>query len=1108
MDIDHIRKQIVDLEQDIKKINQELSHTYRETVRNALQQELKEKEQQYITLTNQIDFGNNNNFSHGNTIIGASAGRDINQYNTNVYIDNQKTNTLTSILLKNLCIKSINLYKNDRNFLTQPEHWIIRDINLFSSEKTSMQILAGQSGFGKSAYTYLFSKEYLEKGGYVLWIDPISIDMHISLEGLLVSTLRELQPTLNDNVFYELISLINDYPLLLIIDDINHSNQPDQTMNRIIQWLNPNETFYKSKRPIFTGLCPVLPKLANNIQNNYKLSDWISIEYVDLISLESMVDFVTTFSSTSRIEAEKIANNLYGDAFILGLIALEGLDYKTLKPRDIIKKFINDSVNNYHKNAILITEDYWGILKGIVEHILIHNNYTWKKIRDSISHDITSLSIIGDILRSEKICYLDKNDALVFRHDRIFNTIAVEWFLEQLSKEIIPDILYDPYYAELVGEALSEYKECSLHLLITFRKRLPLVLAVALQSFGDPIYNHHTLIIDQLKQWSYEKYYSYKSEEVLSVLYILGETDSKYIHDILEPDYSYHYQYAYNLAKFRNGNISCGVDIWLIYDGYFINHVSHVTHIIEHLKYKNKKEFILSIVNLLNTETDTKRIKTILLFVGASRLSDLILPSINKWKENNDRNSLIHLMIWICIVSFSDENIHHMTHVFEYWSEMPDDKQEIVVDRIIHPFVDNKNLLTTNTVYYLINITKSYPNLISSISRILMYTDNYDAIIFVMNSIASRHLSSDSEHIFISHWSENSLAKQKLSEITIHKLILSWQNSTDDITKLLAFRLWLNSSKIKDLYLLQGINESSILFEYSLRARVFYSDQSALSLFITELNKNSKWIKLADKLWCNDIKQIIYIYFIKNHDIDKETDLTFLLSELLIKIPHNDAEEIIINFWNDIKYSRQFIQSAIIIGTTRCLELVSNSIQEIPVDQNIFEYFFTGLTIYRISPSWQLLMNITSYIDRFDKHTFTSYIKGILKFEEKGVDWLRKNLLDVLELRNERKYYLPTIDDLLENLDRMSTGISDSFQDIWINRLHIYHKDVDPFNLLEKWFMKNPNYNTLHVIASFLIHLGKRKNLSISNHKIKNPILDEENIIENTRYIVYRKTPI
>jgi len=120
------------------------------------------------------------------------------------------------------------------------------------------------------------------------------------------------------------------------------------------------------------------------------------------------------------------------------------------------------------------------------------------------------------------------------------------------------DIFWEPYYAEIIGQAIVRYPQ-SEEFLKELGDRLPLALVEAIRCFKFPIEAYYQTIVDEFKEWINREVVSDSVlESVLdAICWKLATIDSSVVLEITEELPSSNFSVL--IARFRNGCAVSGV---------------------------------------------------------------------------------------------------------------------------------------------------------------------------------------------------------------------------------------------------------------------------------------------------------------------------------------------------------------------------------------------------------------------------------------------------------------------------------------------------------------------------------------------------------------------
>ncbi len=422
---------------------------------------------------------------------------------------------LSGSLLGSLCKQSLANY--EKQFLTSPNSWVSREIESQIEKGThtntyTIQLLIGESGSGKSAAAYQILKKHLGAGGYGLWVSDELLRECTSLETALDKVLRDLYPSLLPDAGRVALPLIPEGSrLLLIVDDVNQANSPTRQVENLINWSKPKQSQLSDSPSSFLPylvVCPVWPQILGSISRDLKETAWVNNVFISsMASAEGMVAVQTTTSDAgmeiTNTEAFSLATSLGNDPILIGLFAsllssTQPCELNSLT-ENVVERFIKTAINEVSSSpGTLLEIEYRDALSSLTTFMLKNRRLfpLWKEIRDWFRESPDELTALRELTGHEKLCRLTTEGKFVFRHDRIQQALLLESMIELLA-DTTPDsdILYEPFYAEIIGRAIARSPQ-SKEFLGKLRNRLPLALVEAIRCFGTPTTESHQKIIE------------------------------------------------------------------------------------------------------------------------------------------------------------------------------------------------------------------------------------------------------------------------------------------------------------------------------------------------------------------------------------------------------------------------------------------------------------------------------------------------------------------------------------------------------------------------------------------------------------------------------------
>ena len=1051
---------------------------------------------------------------------------------------------LSEKLLRDLCYKSLEQYQ--KQFLTSPDRWVSRHIDqqvekAVENQNCSISLLIGNSGSGKSAAAYQVAKKHLEGGGYSLWLSENVLGSSDSLENALDKALHDLYPSLMSDAGNAALKLLKDGKrLLLIADDVNRTNSPANLLQKLINWSKPfpsqdsNTKTIPSKQLL---ICPVWSDIVRKINPKIDEITWISSVFVGTMSAEEGLEAVKDALLRNRIELTNaeiitLAENLGNDPILIGLFddLLPKIEYGKLSQvaENAIDSFISEVIENVVGDLLPI--EYRSALLYLTTQMLLQRRFNpkWSDIKNWLNNSPEELQALRTLVNNKKLCRLE-GEKLVFRHDRIREFLLVESMGQLLNENATEtlDIVWEPYYAEVISQAIIQYPQ-SEEFLQELCAQLPLALVEALNYSNTS--ENYLKIVDIVENWLCRNIENDAiPESLINAVYTsLMKVGSPSILKITE---TLPYNRATLLARLRNGCTKSGIR-YLAHSNinFFVPLVQDSVYeeILSYANFYHKATLLTDLQQVLKSASikDIKRDGALTL-AGFLKSIELEKDIITCWQLSEDKSFTLRSALWAATQCFRDKYLYLLEPLFAYWSELPDEPNEK------HKYARNwfadgeisqlilSHQLRFSVIKYFLSQSKKYKSLSLIIMKILSRVDDADLLEYIVrensnpqkNNLKINHLT-NSPSAFSKVWTSIRFWHFKLSKSSIDRLKELWQNDVNnETTREKAALLWFESVSYEQIDDLKKIKADSPYFYSTLLKRIKLGDRSviedAYSLLLDDLNL----LHQSHYIWCEQLMTIFekHLQALKNI-IPKDfsgsrDDREGILSELLTLVPINDAELILERHWSYIGYSPRFIQAAIYLATPKCLALADSRIRQCSNHTLIFKYLVSS---FYIDGRQHLRLNhlerLIPYLDCLEESELWLLETICQKF--KAFEWGKQHLKNRHSKKGLEEYY-PSDNQLLQELDNLSNHEHGVYQVLsWTKRLeerHTTHQEA--LTLLESWLASNPIMKNYRIVCECLKLIGARPNLSLlGKYEIVGSPTEVKQIKMDTQFAVYRRT--
>jgi len=1054
---------------------------------------------------------------------------------------------LSESLLRDLCYKSLSEYR--KQFLTSPKQWVSRQIdqqveNEIDDQSHSIQLLIGNSGSGKSATAYQIGEKHLETDGYSLWLSENVLVSSDSLSIALDRALHDLYPSLMPDAGDAALRLLkNRERLLLIADDVNRTSSPANLLQKLVNWSKPvssGESDTKSIPSRHLFVCPVWSDIARLVTPDIDKTPWIGSVYIGTMTPEEGLEAVQnafTEIQLTTVEAGTIAEKLGNDPILIGLFAdlvlVTEPDELNQVAENVTDNFINRAIEEVSRTGDLLVDEYRSALSSLTAHMLQQRklNPSLIELKEWLSNSSDEMKALRQLVKHGKLCRIEE-EKLVFRHDRLWEALLVESMGQLLNNTTEPlDIFWEPYYAEMIGQAIVRYPQ-SEAFLKELCDRLPLALVGAIRCFKCPTEFYHQTIIDKFKEWVNREVVSGSvPESVLdAICWKLATIDSPVVLEITEklpPS-----KFSVLIARFRNGCAVGGVK----YLTHFSKEHSALLfkddlrdQAIEQAKRYHKSKTLAELKQLLlcRDVTDTERRGTLALagFLGFSELQDEIQIC---WENSNDKAETLPEAFWAAIRCNDTQAWQFLDKLLQYWDSLPFDPEDYEKRQKPDATVGISSALKfshyDDVISYLIERVSEYKSLHSYISYIFRSIDSPEAVEFIAHNAADPSMKDHPQgfarqtSLLADAWNPVFPDSKRLSQASLDRLKTLWQEpGNDSFLRRIAFHIWEMGIDQSEFETLQGITSDNPIYRQALWKRAELSDFSIVPTLLQLLPYEGDWLHIIHYVWCSEVMDVVKDHLATlERIIPKEFSDSYgyeqrRISRLLSMIPKRDAETLIDEYWEYLGYSSLLIQTAFYIGTPRCLELAAFSVNQAPRHVSIFKHFSGNFYLtdenrekYTSKNQLQNLMqNLLPYIDYFDNFELWQLAEACKKF---GIsEWSRQHLAP--KLSDEfRKRCHPTDDDLLQDLERFvasERGIQELT--LW---LEAYDKKYElNSSVVSKFILLHPTINGLKLAARCIQSMGTRKDISILDLvRIENAVGEISRIKASVQFSVYRRT--
>ena len=656
------------------------------------------------------------------------------------------------------------------------------------------------------------------------------------------------------------------------------------------------------------------------------------------------------------------------------------------------------------------------------------------------------------------------------------------------------DLLFDPYYSWWTAQALLRETQPE-DLIAEFLDKLPYVVTLAVGEIGVPQTVYEEMIVAKTKDWVRQKGCSHKTPESIraaaanSFIFI----DSLSVLEIVIHNFELEVTWLGDFARFRNGDTYAGIryaEIAGIGEGGY----GFWEQLVEHARLHHRDRLVADLNQILVSSRDERQIKGALVLAGFLALPE-VCDALREYWEQTSKTGYLLETLWAalrCSLVYEDNTL--LKSLAVYWAELPDiegsrrdDVRRHVANRLARVLAPGA---TTRFIAWLLQLAEYHKTLRDQVAYICGLIDLPDAIEHAVRywSVNEGDVSQRSvEH----HWGH--LSHPKLSPSSVERLRALWDSSdSSDSVKELAFSLWcqnVNQERIEVLRILREVDVAEPFFTAVIAERARLGDMECVAFLIPLLKENSWLFSLVHHVWCTSIRDVVSEHLsgaadtIPSDFSGGNLDEHYDLSSLLMRIPITDAEALIKDNWEHLRFSRLFVQGALFIGTSTCVSMAQAAIDFYPADVDPLEHidfhfgFGWGAKTYHSELDMERLMLLEPYLDRLADIVLRGYADAFCRHGSVGYTWCEKHLPTTFWLQYRKQHY-PTDENIAERLSVLTTkhpNVVRGYVEEFIER-----KDGRRLiSVLGNWLAEAPTVSWRHLeIAGIILEMiGTRSDL-------------------------------
>lgn len=937
---------------------------------------------------------------------------------------------------------------------------------------------------------------------FALHVQPQILESSPGVWELLMNGLIYLDVHLFNNIDM-LIEALKNKQVLIIIDDLNRANIIGQLISKAISFINNDPI---AGAPPIQIICPVWPRHYSYLEQQKHKTAKFAVHFLSAYNESEGEAFIRSqpeeiSSAISVSEVRSLIQATSGDPLLLSLY-FRGTDGQTMSGNpltQIIQEFIDEQ--------LIWIEQEKGIARYLLQEALDQLSLFMVKegnlepslpmVRAAIP--LAACDYIMHISQQHTLLYFGADNKIVFRHDRVRDLLLSKVVAEQISntKDLSQvACLSDPYYAELIGQAIAG-SEPEVKKLEYFLNVLPLAVYNALL-FKEPGTDYYKTIIKLLSKWSGSDTAANTPnlEKWLITSFLLNndvrafESISKQLQE----------EFYYQLARFRQGHLEGAIRYIIQYLPLQLVATDHLQEeIIEHVK----KKHYLAIENQLasylisNTKIDQHRL-AFYIMAGYWQSNKLLRDSYILWEKQAATKQEHFSYFFIYAMKSFDEHSSDLVDVlFSYYEQLPETDGEMIPSAIKSTREAIRDMATRIRwtfkawqIGYFVSLANAgtHRRLILSL---LHHEDDPRALALAIDE-RSAIIRQFPNAMSDDRWRLKN-AVPRLSQESQNYLINRWQDTTATREeRSTAYSYWSDNTPIAvKRPLLKAIAENDQLHNRANYELMKAGDISVTHAILKRLPAQSWLIEDLHLIWSETVKlKLEEVVLAKTpEDIDKQ-EVGLLFGALLTKIPQADAQYLLHKCWP--KYKGQFavFQAALFWCSPELKEMAKEVFNSTVDKHELFKYIAISFDINPFGKKVITLERVNSLLPYLHFIEPKTLFFLALSMRRCGMEEMAQQKVLPLLGVEDRQRFVPTTDELVAELRDMlkAQGFQMQLDHGWLDELESRGCDHNRLiEVLKQFSWEEHSLNGLIMLGRCLEKKGKRSDIPLINNYIVEP---------------------
>jgi hypothetical protein len=997
------------------------------------------------------------------------------------------------------------------------------DERVLSRSHRPITFLIAGSGLGKSVVCYRIAEAHVNSGAYSLFLSHEIVERVATLEQAVSEAIRSLYPSLALSET-PLSFCSADKPLLVIIEDINLSGQPQRLVEKIARWADGGQPSAERSRP-WRLICPMWPQIIAALDNQtLKHLQPMLVELTPFSEEQAQKAIVGRAALTGKVisdlSAARIANDLGNDPLLIGLY-----DFTlTPDPHQVLNQYVETVLRQSQTVSGELSADLRLALMSLAEQMILRRRLSpkWREVGewDMKPDALKFLKIL--IRRNDLLGTVGTSSdlTLTFRHDRVRDWLLVESMREMDAQGRLPDqIVSDPFYAEILASTLVRVGVPSA-LTARLRELNPLALFYSLVLLNGHKGPARARTIGEIRGWLAQPESRTAGAAVLRghALAVLENADGSDIPQLvgLFPEDTTSGQ----LARLRNGDLNAAIAICVHFEPG--SNAVFRDRQIQHVRLRFGDGIPQNLDKLLRIPELTGIQRSGLLRFAGHLANASLAPAIATcWSNDSSRVERLADYLWAFGECCEESNAaDYLGPVCDAWAALsdtpgennsPSPRENLAEYDVRWAFERHPPV---GAIEYFIQ-RAGQSDLNWPITYMLHGLDLPKAVVFVAHAMADMRRKFPNGIVpFLSlvtdHWKRRQRESDRPMSSESRKALLEvWQIPVGDlILRRAAFDMWASAESEDDVAVLCSANTADGLHDRILQQRLERGDLTAIPALVKELESRDDgwwWWYFARRVWSPELTHALDDALSRKSEAVELENIEWQYRQALMRMPAAEAEHLLLKHWEKLRFGKYFVQVALFLATPALRQLVATCVLEAPNAKRLFAHIsleYAGKTDNNPGITRQAQIEaLEPYLDLLSSSDLSrlAYVCN-----EAGWFDLRRRLFDS-RVRDTYTSWRPETAKL--GFDELSSGTRPLWIDNEIDRALKTGTTWSEYRTaLEEWLADRQSISALNLVAQALRYKGSRSDLSILKAYEGMPREHAESIIANARFSVYRNS--